>query len=181
MLVPPGFDFTYDTLPDEALERHEALVGVFGQHVMWLLNTALFRANELLASADSRQRLAGLFRRPYEHMAEQTAEVRSAALDLVAATNRGVVQRFLWILMGQGFDNTFGPDHVIRFRLVMEICDAETGEVIEEDVINRGGKRSFSEYWGRWLNRYGKVGLTDPPPDDPSESTGSPEEQQPPV
>jgi hypothetical protein len=58
------------------------------------------------------------------------------------------------MLSGQGFDDSIGANHVFRYRLEMEICDIKTGQVVYEEVLNRGGKKFFPEYWGRWLNRY---------------------------
>jgi hypothetical protein len=35
----------------------------------------------------------------------------------------------------------------------LEVVDLETGTVVDEEVINRGGAY-FGRYWGRWLNLY---------------------------
>jgi len=47
-----------------------------------------------------------------------------------------------------------GDRHAVRFQLDMEIFDVESLEVVDRETINRGGKRFFADYWGRWLNRF---------------------------
>ena len=69
------------------------------------------------------------------------------------------MERFLWCMGDQGTDARFGRHHAYRFRIDMEIVDAETGEIRDQEIINRGG-RFFGSYWGRWLNRYGVSGNT---------------------
>jgi hypothetical protein len=80
-------------------------------------------------------------------------EQREAAMLLVEETLNGFAERLVWLLGDEGTDARLGSRHAYRFRVEMEIVDVETGEVIEEETINRGGK-FFGSYWGRWLNRF---------------------------
>jgi len=79
---------------------------------------------------------------------------------LVEETLNGFGERLVWALGDEGTDSRFGSKHAYRFRIVMEIVDAVTGDIVEEEVINRGG-RFFGSYWGKWLNRYGGESETD--------------------
>jgi len=72
---------------------------------------------------------------------------------LVEETLNGFAERLVWDLGDEGTDARMGSRHAYRFRVEMEIVDVETGELVEEETINRGGK-FFGSYWGRWLNRY---------------------------
>jgi hypothetical protein len=75
---------------------------------------------------------------------------------LAEATLNGFLERFAWLLGDEGTDARMGSRHAYRFRVEMEIVDVETGEVVDQETINRGGK-FFGSYWGRWLNRYSSV------------------------
>lgn len=72
---------------------------------------------------------------------------------LVEETLNGFAERLVWNLGDEGTDARLGTHHAYRFRVVMEIVDIETGELVEEETINRGGK-FFGSHWGRWLQRF---------------------------
>jgi hypothetical protein len=57
------------------------------------------------------------------------------------------------VLTAQGISHPLGEQHAIRFRLVLEICEKFEMKVVAEEMINRNGEKSFSDYWGRWLNQ----------------------------
>jgi len=81
-------------------------------------------------------------------------EQREAAMLLVDETLNGFTERLAWCLGDKGTDARLGKQHAYRFRVVMEIVDVETHEIVEEATINCGGKKFFGDYWGRWLNRF---------------------------
>jgi len=107
---------------------------------------------------EQRNQLGKLFREVFEQAAELDADDREVALRLAQSAVGNFASLLLTMISGQGFDDHIGPDHVFRYRLDMEVCDADTGDVVLEETINRGGDRFFPDYWGRWLNRYGKSG-----------------------
>jgi hypothetical protein len=147
-------------LPSDRAERHEALVAVFGRFVFWLRKWCLSASRQFIESEGSRSKLGTVRRRYYDGVAGLSPEQREAAMLLVEETLNGFGERLVWALGDEGTDSRFGSKHAYRFRIVMEIVDAVTGDIVEEEVINRGG-RFFGSYWGKWLNRYGGESETD--------------------
>lgn len=152
--MPPfSFQKELSELPSDPSARHEEFVDFFGQFLFWLRNSSLERCRELIESEDSRQALGAIHRQYYERVAQMPKKGQEAAVLLVEATLDGFIKHFAWLLGDEGTDARFGSQHAYRFRVEMEIVDVETGQVIEEQAVNRGG-RFFGSYWGRWLNRY---------------------------
>lgn len=151
---PPTFDFAFEDLPSDLKARHEVLVDLFGDYLFWVQRQALSRIHELIESETKRSELGSMFRGVYDQAAALKAEDREILMRLLKSGIASFAGLFLTMISGQGFDDTLGPNYVFRYRLDMEICDAETGEVVLEETINRGGRKFFPEYWGRWLNRY---------------------------
>jgi hypothetical protein len=60
------------------------------------------------------------------------------------------IQLFSAWLTGTGFDTPIGEKFVCRARLIIELCDKHTGDVLHEEILNRGGKKAFMDYFGRW-------------------------------
>jgi len=151
---PPQFDVSFEELPSDPKERHEVLVDLFGQYFFWVRGQSMSRIRQLVESEDERNKLGKLFREVFEEVGAMSDEDRQTALKLAESAVGDFAGLLLTMISGQGFDDTLGPNHVFRYRLDMEVCDGETGEVVFEEMINRGGKKFFPEYWGRWLNRY---------------------------
>jgi hypothetical protein len=154
IMRPPQFDVSFDDLPSDPKERHEVLVDLFGKYAFWVRGQAVSRTRQLVESEDKRNELGTLFRGVFDDAAKLSEEDRVTALRLAESAISNFAGLFLTMMSGQGFDDSLGPNHVFRYRLEMEVCDAETGEVVYEETINRGGKKFFPEYWGRWLNRH---------------------------
>jgi hypothetical protein len=150
---PLVFDTSLSQLPSAPKERHEAFVEFFGQFLFWLRNSALDSSRRFIESEEWREKLGTIRRRCYEGVARMPPEQRDAAMLLVEETLNGFAERLAWLLGDEGVDARLGTQHAYRFRVVMEVVDLETGEIVEEETINRGGK-FFGSYWGRWLNRY---------------------------
>lgn len=142
-----------EELPADAKERHEAFVDLFGQFIFWLRNWSLEASRRLVHSEDARERIGNIRRRYYEGVAQMADEQREAALLLAEETLNGFLERLTWVLGDEGVDTKLGDRHAYRFRVEIEIVDADSAAVIETDSINRGG-RFFGKYWGRWLNRH---------------------------
>ena len=155
-MKPPGplaFNKDLSQFPSDHKERHEAFVDFFGQFLFWLRNWSLHASRKFIESAESREKLGTIRRRYYEGIAQLPPEQREAAMLLVEETLNGFAERLVWLLGDEGTDARMGSRHAYRFRVEMEIVDVETGELVEEEIINQGGK-FFGSYWGRWLNRY---------------------------
>ncbi|MFO0949528.1 MAG: hypothetical protein U1D30_27040 [Planctomycetota bacterium] len=150
----PKFSVSFEELPSDPKERHEALVDLFGEYVLWVREQAISRIRRLVESEEERNKLGTLFRDVFEDAANLPVKDRIIALRLVESAIGNFAGLFLTMMSGQGFDDSLGPNHVFRYRLDMEVCDVEKGEVVYEETINRGGKKFFPEYWGRWLNKY---------------------------
>ena len=152
MNYPPPIETALADLPNDPKKRHDILVDIFGKYLLWAMNEALSRSDELVEMAEAREKLGRLFRQPYETAANLlSTEQRKAA----AAVNRQTLSNFIQLLLGlftaEGISHRLGQHHAIKFRLVMEICEIESMDVILEEVINRGGAKAFASYWGRWL------------------------------
>lgn len=152
---PLAFDKEPSQLPSDKGERHEALVDLFGQFLFWLRNWAIDASRKLIESEEARAKLGTIRRKNYDAVARMPLEQREAAMLLAEETLNGFAERLVWFLGDEGTDSRFGARHAYRFRVEMEIVDTETGEIVEVEALNRGG-RFFGSYWGRWLNRHGK-------------------------
>lgn len=154
MTKPPVIDISLHQLPADGKERHEALVELFGQYIFWMRNLVLSDSRKLVESLEAREQLAAFFREPFDRMAELEPHKREAAYQFAQECLDSFTREFLRLLSNTGFDLPLTDQNVIRFRLAMELCSGATGDILDEEIINRGG-RHFPSYWGRWLNRYG--------------------------
>jgi hypothetical protein len=164
---PPQIAVEYDQLPQDAKARHEMLVDVLGQYVLWLRNWSIDSSRKVIATADANERLGTVRWKRYEGVAAMPPEQQQAALQLAEATVDRFVQLFLTLLSGTGVDQRIGNDHAVRFKLDLEIVDVETENIVETATVNRGGQKFFADYWGRWLNRFSSM-------KSPNDSTISP-------
>lgn len=152
---PLSFEGDFLSLSEDPTIRHERYIDYFGQFIFWIRNSSLSTSRTLVESNEKRNKLGTIRREPYEGVAALTPEQREAAMSLAKETLDGFIERLIWSLGDEGTDAKLGSAHAYRFRIVMEVVDAETEELADEEVINRGG-RFFGSYWGRWLNRFGK-------------------------
>jgi hypothetical protein len=153
---PPQFQLSFEELPEDPKERHEVLVDLFGQYLLSVRAQTLSRVRQLVESEEERNKLGKVFREVYEQAAMLDSHSREIGFRLANSAIANFAVLILTMISGQGFDDLLGPLHVFRYRLDMEICDGNTGDVVLEETINRGGKKFFPDYWGRWLNRYGR-------------------------
>lgn len=151
---PPQIDIDFATLPSDPRERHEVLVDLFGRYVLWLRNWTVRATGELTESEEARDKIGTIRREKYDDLAALTPEQQDVARKISEATVDRFIQLLLTTLAGTGVDQRLGNDHAIRFKLDMEICDVENGEVVDQETINRGGKKFFADYWGRWRNQF---------------------------
>lgn len=151
---PPQFDIDFENLPSDPEERHEVLVDLFGRYLFWLRNWSVSETQELTDSEEARKSLGTIRRKKYDTLAALTPEQRDVAFEISEASVDRFIQLFLTMMADMGTDQRLGKDHAIRFKLEMEICDVENGEVVEQETISRGGRKFFANYWGRWLNRF---------------------------
>lgn len=155
---PPVIQLRVSDLPKNPTARREALADIFGQYLFWARHAVLSRTKSLVTNPEARRTIAGkIFREPYDRAATLPSEQREIAFELVTEGIDCFANELLGLLSNEGVDLRLGEDHAIRFRLVIEICEANTEDeaVILEEPINRGGKRYFAGNWGRWLNRFG--------------------------
>lgn len=153
MSAPLSFSQEPSSISTKSRERHEQLVDLFGQFLFWLRNRSLSSSRLLVNSQDARKKLGKIRRKYYDGVAAMSEEEREAALLLAEETLDGFLERLTWLLGDEGTDARFGTHHAYRFRVDMEIVDVESGEVVDTETINRGG-RFFGSYWGRWLNHH---------------------------
>ena len=151
------FDSGPDHLSSDDVTRHEELVDVFGKFLIWQRNRTLDVVRRLVESSEARDQLGSLRRAPYDAVAQLESTERSAVSDIAEETLNCFLERLLWALGDEGVDARFGSRHAYRFRLQLEIVDSQSGEIIEDRAINRGGKRFFGSNWGRWWNKFKKL------------------------
>lgn len=150
---PPQIHLNVRDLPVDPKQRHEVLVDVFGQYIMWLRNWTTKASGELVESEAARQRLGAIRRRKYDAVAAMSPDQRIAACELAEATVDRFIQLFLTLLAGTGVDQRLGRDHAVRLRLILEVLRVDSHEVVHEEIINRDGRKFFADYWGRWINQ----------------------------
>jgi hypothetical protein len=152
MKYPPSIDIAWEELPKDPKERHEFFVDVFGKLLFWALNEAQDDVEALVEAKELREKLGRLAREPFELAAGKLAEEeRKIAYKLVNEALCCFARRLLAVLSARGISHRMGQKHAIQFRLVLEVREIEDLGVAAEEVINRGGKKAFSSYWGRWL------------------------------
>jgi hypothetical protein len=151
---PPGRELELSDLSVEPRDRHEALVDLFGQYVMWVRNRALESARKLVESEEARNGLGTIRRKPYDGVAAMPPEWRDSALRFSEATINEFIADFLSVLAHRGIDFRLGAAHAVQYKLEMEVVVTEDREVAHSEILNRDGAKHFADYWGRWLNRY---------------------------
>jgi hypothetical protein len=152
--LPPTVNQPYDEMPTEDDARNEAAVELFGQHVFSLRNQLIERLRQLIESSEARGRLGSLHRKEYDAVAALDPTVREAALALARKAIDNYLQDILMLFTGPGDSLSFGRQHVINYRLTLEVKDVSTDNVVEEFEINRECRKVFYDYYARWLNRY---------------------------
>jgi hypothetical protein len=149
---PPALMLDPAILTLDASERHEALVDLFGRYVMWLRSAALESSRGALVDPEAKQRLGLLRWQRYERVAGMTDEQVEGACLFAEATVDRFIELLLTMLAGTGVDQRVGPSLASRFKLDIEIVDVDTEDVVLRETVNRGGRKFFVSYWGRWLN-----------------------------
>jgi hypothetical protein len=158
MKPPPMIETSFVALPRAPEDLHEFLVDIFGRYVSWAVEEALRHSSTLVRSAEARDKLGRIFQEPYSDAASKlTPDQQTVALNLAKVTAESFAKLLLAVLESQGTAQRLGEDHAIRFRLVMEVCNVQNMEVLLDHVINRDGKRAFSDYWGRWASERTKL------------------------
>lgn len=152
----PTLTGTYKDMPAEPTARVEAAVDALGQHLFSLRNQLVERLRRVIETEELRKGIGSLQRQEFDAVAALAPPEREAALSLARKTVDLYMQDILVLLTGTGDSQRFGADHAVNYRLVLEVKDVATGEVVEEFDINRKCKEAFYDYFGRWLNRFDK-------------------------
>ena len=110
------------------------------------------------ASQESRNEMGRLHRVEYDATATLSDEDREIALQLARKSVDLFIQRLLALFQcnGQSSDLKAGDQHAIAYELLLTFIGTDDLEPIETHAVNKYGEKVFSEYFGRWLNRYGK-------------------------
>lgn len=151
---PPTIEINFAELPKDPKERHEVLVDVFGRYLFWLRNWSVDATRQLAESEEARETLGTIRRKKYDDISTLSPDQQETVCKISEATVDRFIQLFLTMLAGTGIDQRLGSQHAIRFNLEMEICDVENVDVVEQATVNRGGKKFFADYWGRWLKLF---------------------------
>jgi|GEM_PF-3652621 len=154
MNTPPKLDLQDIELSDP-IALHERLVDLFGAYFLWCHDEAIKKVGELLIEPARRELMATANRQLFESAAS-ALRVGCEAKDLgnlQAVMLKEFAQNLLLLLSGTGTSLPVSSKLAARFKLVLELCDKDNEEVVHEEVINRGGKKFFADYWNRWINR----------------------------
>jgi hypothetical protein len=54
-----------------------------------------------------------------------------------------------------GDDLKLDERHAIRYKIVSQISDIDSGNVIEEQAVNRNQKQFLPDYLPSWLQKFG--------------------------
>jgi hypothetical protein len=152
--IVPGAELNVEQLPKQAGERHEILVDLFGRYIMWLRNWNNESTRRMVESPEKREKLGAILRQPFEEASQLSGVERERAIHLAEASVDAFIKLFLQVLAHRGSDFLIGKDHALRLRMVMELVQKDNDQLVEEEVINRGGQKHFADYWGKWLNRF---------------------------
>jgi hypothetical protein len=157
-MKPPTVSGTFEDLPPDPTQRHEAFVEFLGQHLFSTRNQRLAAIRRLVESPEIRNRLGSIRRRPYEAVGALDTAGQQSALALAQTAIDLFMQDLLGLLQNIGPDVRLGNDHALRYRLWLEVVDLTNNDepVVAEDLVNRGGQRALESYFGRWLNNYGQ-------------------------
>ena len=157
--MKPPDSTTYADLPDDDHARHEAVIEMFGRHLFAIRNSvaASISAN-VNASQESRNQMGRLLRVEYDAAATLSDEDRETALQLAQKSVDLFIQRLLVLFQCNGLstDLKAGDQHAIAYEVLLKFIGSDDLEPIETHVVNKDGEKIISEYFGRWLNRYGK-------------------------
>jgi hypothetical protein len=163
----PTVKITFECLPADAKERHEALIDLFGQHVFWMRNHVGEKVEQLLQDPELRKKLGRIPAEPYEQVATLGKEVENKAKALARAAVDQFIREMMSLLMNRGVGTKLGEDHCIKYELNLEIHripkdeefadgEREPDTLVEYDTINIDGRRAFSQYFGTWILRHEK-------------------------
>lgn len=152
---PPMLSGSYKDMPTESAARTEAAVDAFGQHLFTMRNHLVERLGRLIESEETRKQYGSLHRKEFDAVAKLAPAERDTALALARKTIDLYMQNILVLFTSTGDSLRYGDDHAVNYRLVLQIKQVESNEVVEEFDINRQCKKAFYDYYGRWLNRFG--------------------------
>ncbi|OYP29937.1 hypothetical protein [Rhodopirellula sp. MGV] len=156
--MKPPDSIPYADLPDDDDARHEAAIEVFGRHLFAIRKSVASSISaNVNASKESRNQMGRLHRVEYDAAATLTEDDREIALRLALKSVDLFIQRLLALFQCNGLstDLKAGDQHAIAYELLLTFMRIDDLEPIETHAVNIDGEKIISEYFGRWLNRYG--------------------------
>lgn len=153
MLDFPNVRPRYDELPVDPEERREALLDILGQHICWTRDLALARLRSRVGSHSAQEEPDVGSRAIFERIANQPEETQQLIFESATLAIHVFVKFLLGMLANIGTDLKQDDTHVIWYRLVAEIYDIPSGEIIEEMTLNRNQLDFLPDYLPKWLER----------------------------
>ena len=147
----------FEALPAGESARREALLEAFGEQLFQSRNERLRSIERILKDATAREKLGAIHAKPYDAVARLGEQAVSPGVGLCKAAIDNYIYHLLGMFTNQGSDLRVGPKHALRYRLVAEVIDVQTLEVVEHADINRNTEKALVSYFGRWLNRYASL------------------------
>jgi hypothetical protein len=153
-------------LPSEAGDRLERLLEIFGHHLVWSRNVVLSRIKDRLSSPEKRRTLSDEARAVYDNLASSDAN-EQLLLEFVKEGTDLLLCYLLGLFANIGSDLQLDDRHAIWYKVILEISDIDSRDVVEEQVLNRDQKQFLPDYLASWLAKYGEY-MTNKNGTDPS-------------
>ena len=152
-LRPPVISTELSELPTAPEAFHEAMVDIFGRYVMWCRDQALAIHRKRLTNTSAISALPTVERKPYEKLrpGDLVPEQLEALMELQSKAIGDFGTLLMALFTSTGNSLKLGTNHTLRYRLSAEICETTEGTVVREEIVNRGGRKAFMNYWNRWL------------------------------
>jgi hypothetical protein len=152
----PELGARFEDLPQDTAERLDSFVEFFGHHLVWTRDLVLSRVRECFSSTERTQQLSEDSRKIYEEIGRANPETQRLALGLAKETADFLLYWLLALLANIGIDFKLDEKHVIWYKLILQICNIETDQVVEEQLMNRDLRDYLPDYLQRWLGKYGR-------------------------
>jgi hypothetical protein len=130
----------------------ERLVGVFGENIIASRNRTIEYLTKVISDSTLRSRLGTLNSGVIEEIARFDESTQLKILQFSHAAINNFIKQILLLFSHRGDDIIIDDKLCARFRIVVEAVSRANGEVIDELVINRDGKKFFADYLGVWIN-----------------------------
>lgn len=152
----PNIQSSFEMLPSDESDRLESLLEIFGHHLVWSRNMVLSTIKDRLSSSDERRALSNDILAVYENVSTRSNEQQELLMEIVKESTDLLLWNLLALFTNIGPDLKLDEAHAIWYKVILQISDIDSRDVVEEKVINRGKKHFLPDYLPKWLEKYGE-------------------------